>query len=76
MKYDKVDPITGFDPKEARANAEKHIMSTMTSQERKPYTYTPTEGEELTEERLEELRRLGYAFVIVDGKEQALIWKA
>ena len=76
MKYDKVDPITGFDPNQARSNAEKHIMATMTSQERKPYTYTPTEGEELTEERLEELRRLGYAFVIVDGKEQALIWKA
>ena len=76
MKYDKVDPVMGFDPKEARANAEKHIMSTMTSQERKPYTYTPTEGEELTEERLAELRRLGYAFVIRDGREDALVWKA
>jgi len=76
MQYDKVDPIMGFDVKEARSRAEQHIMSTMTGHERKAYTYTPTEGEELSEERLAELRKLGYAYVIVDGKEEALVWRA
>ena len=59
-----IDTITGYKSARARSTAEDFILDILPADVLEAYTYTPQEGEEITDELIDALRKQGYVAIM------------
>ena len=64
MAHQKIDTIVGYNPTKARRSSEEFVISIMPEEVLQSYTYTPNEGEEITDELIDALRKQGYLAIM------------
>ena len=64
MAHQKIDTIVGYNPTRARRSSEEFVISIMPEEVLQSYTYTPNEGEEITDELIDALRKQGYLAIM------------